>query len=98
MESQLSGKPVGLDALVFCRQDGRPLDALMLTHGFHDIARRVGLENVRFHDLRHTFGLLALLRGAGRRDGLKIRIVGASFPYRKDAPISLNHLTGTFPP
>ena len=36
----------------------------MLTHVFHDIARRVGLENVRFHDLRHTFASLALLRGA----------------------------------
>ena len=64
LESQLSGKPIGLDALVFCNQDGRPLDASMLSHGFHDIARRVGLESVRFHDLRHTFASLALLRGA----------------------------------
>ena len=64
LESQLSGKPVGLDDLVFCNQDGRPLDASMLSHGFHDIVKRLGLENVRFHDLRHTFASLALLRGA----------------------------------
>jgi len=64
LDSQLAGNPVWLDALVFSKQGGRPLDASMLTHGFHDIAKRVGLENVRFHDLRHTFASLALLRGA----------------------------------
>jgi len=64
LESQLSGEPVGLDALVFSKQGGKPLDASMLTHAFHDIAKRMGLENVRFHDLRHTFASLALLRGA----------------------------------
>jgi len=58
------GHPVGLDALVFCNQEGRPLDASMLSHGFHDIVKRTGLENTRFHDLRHTFASLALLRGA----------------------------------
>ncbi len=28
------------------------------------MARRAGLEGVRFHDLRHTFASLMLLRGA----------------------------------
>jgi len=64
LESQLSGEPVGLDALVFSKQGGKPLDASMLTHAFHDIAKHASLENVRFHDLRHTFASLALLRGA----------------------------------
>ena len=36
----------------------------MLTHNFARIAKRTGLENVRFHDLRHTFASLMLLRGA----------------------------------
>lgn len=36
----------------------------VLTHNFGLIAKQVGLENVRFHDQRHTFASLALLRGA----------------------------------
>ncbi len=36
----------------------------MLSHEFHRIVKQAGLENVRFHDLRHTFASLALLRGA----------------------------------
>jgi len=36
----------------------------VLSHNFHRIAAQAGLENVRFHDLRHTFASLMLLRGA----------------------------------
>ncbi len=36
----------------------------MLSHDFARTAKRAGLENVRFHDLRHTFASLMLLRGA----------------------------------
>ncbi len=36
----------------------------MLSHDFARIVNRAGLENVRFHDLRHTFASLMLLRGA----------------------------------
>ena len=36
----------------------------MLSHDFTRIVKRAGLENVRFHDLRHTFASLMLLRGA----------------------------------
>ncbi len=35
-----------------------------LTHAFTRMARKAGLEDVRFHDLRHTFASLILLRGA----------------------------------
>ena len=58
------GQPVGLDDLVFCNQDGRPLDPCTVTHNFARIVRRADLGEVRFHDLRHTFASLALLRGA----------------------------------
>lgn len=37
---------------------------LAFSHNFNRIARRTGLEGVRFHDLRHTFASLMLLRGA----------------------------------
>ncbi|MDP2932172.1 MAG: tyrosine-type recombinase/integrase [Chloroflexota bacterium] len=58
------GKPLALDSLVFAHVDGTPLDPSMLSHEFHRIVERAGLENVRFHDLRHTFASLMLLRGA----------------------------------
>ena len=58
------GQPVGLDDLVFSHQDGSPFDPCTVTHSFHKIAGQVGLGGVRFHDLRHTFASLALLRGA----------------------------------
>ena len=64
LECQLSGKSVSLDDLVFRNPAGKPLDPSMLSHEFHRIAEQAGLDGVRFHDLRHTFASLALMRGA----------------------------------
>lgn len=36
----------------------------MVSHEFARIAKQAGLPGVRFHDLRHTFASLMLLRGA----------------------------------
>ena len=58
------GKVIGLDDLVFSDIDGRPIDPSTLTHNFARIVSQAGLGRVRFHDLRHTFASLALLRGA----------------------------------
>ena len=58
------GQPLSLDSLVFCHADGRPLDPSVLSHEFARLVRRAGLAGVRFHDLRHTFASLMLLRGA----------------------------------
>jgi len=55
-------QPAQLDSLLglpFCL-----LDPSVLSHEFHRIVKRAGLESVRFHDLRHTFASLMLLRGA----------------------------------
>ena len=49
---------------MFAHPDGRPLDPSVLSHEFGRTARRAGLTGVRFHDLRHTFASLMLLRGA----------------------------------
>ena len=57
------GRTITLDDLIFANHDGKPVDPGVLTHNFARIARRAGLENVRFHDLRHTFASLMLLRG-----------------------------------
>jgi integrase len=58
------GKPLSLDDLVFTNHEGKPVDPSYLTHTFAKIVKQAGLEGVRFHDLRHTFASLALLRGA----------------------------------
>ena len=52
------------DDLVFANVEGKPIDPGVLSHNFARIVKRAGLENVRFHDLRHTFASLMLLRGA----------------------------------
>jgi integrase len=57
-------RPLTLDDLVFTNVRGNPVDPSVLSHAFGKIARQAGLNGVRFHDLRHTFASLMLLRGA----------------------------------
>jgi len=58
------GRLLKPDDLVFSNPDGRPIDPSVLSHNFARIVKKAGLKNVRFHDLRHTFASLALLKGA----------------------------------
>jgi len=58
------GRLLKPDDLVFSNAEGEPIDPYSLSHDFAKIAKRAGFENVRFHDLRHTFASLMLLRGA----------------------------------
>ena len=58
------GRLLKPDDLVFSNAEGKPTDPGVLSHNFARIAKRAGLKNVRFHDLRHTFASLMLLRGA----------------------------------
>ena len=58
------GTQLGLDDLVFTSIAGKPIDQGVISHTFKRIAIQVGLNGVRFHDLRHTFASLMLLRGA----------------------------------
>jgi integrase len=60
---ELAGKPLPLDSFVF-GLSGKPCDPSMLSHDFAIIAKKAGLEGVRFHDLRHTFATLMLMRSA----------------------------------
>ena len=56
-------QPLSEDDLVFSNVDGDPTGPGTLTHSFIKIARRAGLWDIRFHDLRHTFASLMLLAG-----------------------------------
>lgn len=54
---------------VFCHPDGSPILPDAVSHAFVKIARRIGLEGIRFHDLWHTHATLML------RDGIHPKIV-----------------------
>jgi len=58
------GRLLKLDDLVFSNTEGEPISPNVLRHSFSRIAKRAGLQGVRFHDLRHTFASLMFLKGA----------------------------------
>lgn len=58
------GKQLSLDDLAFGNTDGKPLNPASVSRSFLTIARKAGIQGVRFHDLRHTFASLMLQRGA----------------------------------
>ena len=50
--------------LVFCQNDGTPLDADNLYHrDFKRILKKAGLRHIRIHDLRHTFASILIATG-----------------------------------
>lgn len=49
--------------LVFCHVDGTMLHPERFTRGFSEAARRLGLPEIRLHDLRHGWATLALQAG-----------------------------------
>ena len=57
-----SGGSVGGN-FVFCHPNGAPLDPDRVTQTFWSMARRAGLRDFRFHDLRHTHASLMLSQG-----------------------------------
>ncbi len=50
-----------MGAYVFCNADGKPFGSVKT--GFWNACRRVGLEGVRFHDLRQPFASWLVLKG-----------------------------------
>lgn len=50
--------------LVFCTRDGKPIDPKNFVRNFKSVLKKAGLdENLRFHDLRHTYAVLAASDG-----------------------------------
>jgi integrase len=50
----------GRDDFVFCRADGGPIDRTTVRRRFARAQDEAGVRPRRFHDLRHTFGSLAI--------------------------------------
>ena len=57
------GRPLEESDLVFCQTDGHPTLPDTVTHAWIKLVRRVGLEHIRLHDLRHTHASLMLKQG-----------------------------------
>lgn len=62
-EKLLLGEAYQDNGLVFCREDGTPLDPREFTKRFQRYLKKAGLPKVRLHDLRHTHASLLLARG-----------------------------------
>ncbi len=53
--------------LVFATTEGKPLDGTAISKGFHRLLERAGLQQRRFHDLRHSCATLLLVQGVSPR-------------------------------
>lgn len=73
-----------LDLDLVCEQgDGQPISPGSFTHGFARLAERVGLGDVRLHDLRH--GVATALAAAGASPLATSRMLGhASVAFTQD--------------
>ena len=58
------GHHAGRDDLVFLSEDGEHIDASALRRRYIAARDEAGLRPLRFHDLRHTFGSLAINRAS----------------------------------
>ena len=56
-------KKVGSSHWVFPSPTGGPISPDSVLHMLHRVLKRAGLPRIRFHDLRHTFAILALQNG-----------------------------------
>ncbi len=52
-----------MEGLVFCNDDGSPINPSTFSHVFSKAVHKAGLDGVRFHDLRHTHATLLCEQG-----------------------------------
>lgn len=51
------------NGLMFCQEDGKPIDPRNFTRHFDVMLKRAGIPHIRFHDARHTFATILLELG-----------------------------------
>ena len=56
-------REAGFSSYVFSSPTGGPMCPASMLNMLHRVLKRAGLEKIRFHDLRHTFSVLALQNG-----------------------------------
>ena len=61
--SSETGLPLDPEGFVFAWPGGDPFDPDAVSRDFHKRVKAVGLDGIRFHDLRHTFASLMLAAG-----------------------------------
>lgn len=59
----LTGTPLREDDLIFSDSDNKPMLPDHVTQAWRRLAKKVGLKNIRLHDIRHTHASLLLKQG-----------------------------------
>ena len=62
-DRRLLGKSLSPSDLIFSHPDGRPLRPNSVSRAMSIMAKSIGLENVRLHDLRHAHATILLQQG-----------------------------------
>ncbi|MDD5094305.1 MAG: tyrosine-type recombinase/integrase [Dehalococcoidia bacterium] len=89
-ELAAAGALLDEDSLIFSYIDGRPYEPTGFSHSFKEIARQIGCENMRLHDLRHYHGSALI------KDGVNIKVVQERLGHA-DVATTLNFYAHTFP-
>src|SRR5204863_2661158 len=66
-ERKTAGEHWSESEFVFTGRGGAPLDGSAISKQFHRLLERAGLEQRRFHDLRHSCATLLLAQGVSPR-------------------------------
>jgi len=77
------GNPLTGDDLVFAKPDGSPMSPSTVSHAFLDLRRKVGLEGVHLHSLRHTHATL-LMKGGENPKTVQERLGHSSIAVTMD--------------
>ena len=76
--------------MVFCREDGTPLDPDTVLAKYHKLAENAGVKKCTFHALRHTFATRAL------ESGMNVKVVSKILGH-SSVEFTLNTYTHALP-